>query len=386
MGNDQPPQEASILRGMMHLTLNKTCFLPSQKITGSVKMTSIDCNLYRTLEDPSIHYTLKQITHHSLKIKEKEDADSSEALETLTIYDKVEGNEDFADCDLAPFVEINFEINIPEDVLPTTVFNKDEYIYHLLTVECPFLGTSESVVIIIKPCQQFKKLNLYKRPCRYAFAQEKKKWFIKGGKMKVSLKLDSNSLPITNEVNSEIYIDGSELNMDIKGFNLELWRTLSRHQQYDRSIVLSEEKEIVLRKEVKFDNLNKLKAYRIDDKFKFPSTELDDYNHLEIQKISKLNAPEKRFLPSTQGGLIQVKYFIKLTVNVDSMFSGDEVLEVPIEFYWDETSTRPTTPKSLKASKLSINAEKNTYSYNKFSSAGGYNNYQLEQGAQIYDG
>lgn len=373
MGNDQAPQEEKQKRGMMQLTLNKTCFLPCDKITGTVKMTSIDCNLYRTLEDPSIHYTLQQITRHNLLVQEKECAEKTEANETLTICDRVESNEDYANCELTPFIEVPFEIKLPDNVLPTTVFNKDEYIYHLLTAESPYLGVSESVVVVIKPTSQFRKLNLYKKPCVCSFAQEKKMWFINGGKMKVSLKLESNSFPITKEVNSEIFIDGSDLKMNLKGFNLELWRTLSRHEQYDRSIVLSEEKEIVLRKEVKFDNLNKLKSYRIDDKFKFPTIELDDYNHLDLQKITKLKAPEKRFLPSTLGGLIQVKYFLRLTINVDSIFSGDEVLEVPIEFYWDEASTRATTPKSLKASKASARASEKqnpaSYEKSKFSKA-----------------
>ena len=258
-----------------------------------------------------------------------------EEKEEITIFSLNLNFSNYRGANLMQGVNIPFSIQIT-NCYPTCIFNYRDYVRHFFTIEFPSIQAKKTAIIIIKNNQNFNVGNgLYKSPAIEIKEKEKHKCLCAKGKFAAVLQLQKNVFFYDEQIPFELTIDCSQLSIDIKGVEISLLRTENENikNNYKRS-------RNTFSRKINSNKINLLKGqpkYIIKDVIQFPL--LADFNPIQIYKtldIGPINfdiLKKIHLAPSCLGGLLSVQYYFNVKIFVDSIFSSDEKLSIPIDFY-----------------------------------------------------
>ena len=151
------------------------------------------------------------------------------------------------------------------------------------------------------------------------------------GKFAAILKLDKNIFTYDENINFELEIDCSQLDMKIKSVEINLLRIENKNYKNNiKKARNSSSKRIASKK------INLIKGqpkYLIKDNIQFPL--LADFNPIQIYKqldsmtqIDEKVTKKIHLAPSCFGGLLSIEYFLKIEFNIDSILSTDEKMKM----------------------------------------------------------
>ena len=334
------------------LTINlpKTCYSKGEFIDGNLFLKTKQFMQETILLNPLANASLTELHNRGqpetdFDVYDQKNQSQKKSLEeeiTLFIYEM--GLKSYSGSNLFLGISIPFHFQIPEKCNPSCIFDSNTYIRHLLTFDFVSIKAKKTAIIIIKNDKYFSLENkLYKSPSIYTRKVSKHQYAIfSKGSFTASLKLAKNSFQYDEIIPFIVEIDCSNLNIQVKNIKVSLNLMLTVQNYLNITEISSQKiKEIV----TKIIPLTKGdKKYIIDDVIKLPST-MD--NPKEIYK--KLDSDKRKFsekfkniflCPSLYNEILKCEYFIKVMLEMDTMFSTNESLSMPIEFYENDNSQK----------------------------------------------
>ena len=124
-------------------------------------------------------------------------------------------------------INITFSIIIPLNAQPS-VFISHDFIKHFIFFEFPGLESKRATMIFIENFKKFTLENKLLKMLAYGLGDfyKKKKGEYKGGKLSCLLKTPKNSFSFFETTPFELYIDCTELGMDIENIKIVLNKTV----------------------------------------------------------------------------------------------------------------------------------------------------------------
>ena len=400
MGNDFNNDKKYNSERYVSLTMkiNKMCYSQGEYIQGILYLQGKPDLIQKELIDPSATSTLTELHQYTYQINDNNDNNSSnreyEEKEEITIFSLNLNFSNYRGANLMQGINIPFSVQIT-NCYPSCIFNYRNYVRHFFTVEFPSIQAKKTAIIIIKNSQNFNIVNgLYKSPAIEIKEKEKHKCLCAKGKFAAVLKLQKNVFFYDEQIPFELNIDCSQLSIDIKSVEISLLRTESENYKNNYKKARNS-----FSRKINYNKINLLKGqpkYEIKDVIQFPL--LADYNPLQIYKMldsepANIDKLKKIHLaPSCLGGLLSVQYYINVKINVDSIFSSDEKLGIPIDFYvpYNIIQNNISLSQGYNSGQSNQNYNSNINNYLNIENLNKTNNYfgdrQNIYGQQIYNG
>ena len=328
----------------LNITLNKVCYFPGEIITGFINIQP-KIGLNETiLNDTSTIIKLNQKQQYSYTEGSGEDEKTYYVTDNSDI---VVNNIDFINfkgANILLGINIPFSILIPSDAL-ISVYTHGHYIKHFIYFELPGICAKRTLMIFIKGYKQFTLENkLLKIPATsFGDFYKKKKSKFKGGKVSCFLKIPKNSFTFFEIIPFEIYLDKSELNMEIKNIKISINRAVYFNYKGDlKKHHITYSNIELISKEYPIDNnkFNENHKYEIKDDIKWPKdskflknlSSNNSYSLFENKKQNGINCSFNNIelLPSCVGGLISVEFFLKVEIDY-KVKRSKSIFSLPIE-------------------------------------------------------
>ena len=327
----------------MAIILQKTCYFKGEIIKGLIFLIAKTKLKNPNLKSPSATITIREIHHDGLTqtnfdfsdkndlLNKSPDGEENVILKYPLTFSKIEG------INLSEGMKIPFQCQIPEKCNPSCIFDSNAYAIHFLDIEFESINAKKTAVIVIKNNEYFSKMNnLYKSPAICKMETEKHEYAIfSKGSFTASIKLPKNCFTYEEIVPFLIEINCSKLKIDIKSVNVSLNIKLEVKNKLDLNEIKSLKIKEIVSKSIPLTRGEKI--YSIDDIIKIPST--TDNPNIAYKKLDLDNKPfpekfENIFLyPSCYGGILNCLYSIRVMIEMDSLFSTNEFLEIPLDFY-----------------------------------------------------
>jgi len=235
-------------------------------------------------------------------------------------------------------VNINFFVNIPKECSSSCFIDNNTYIKHFIVIDFPTIRAKKSEAIIIKNTQYYSFENkLYKAPIVTKLETSKHKYAVFNmGNIKATLTLPKNSFKYNETIYFIMEIDSSKLSIEINGIKVSLIVNI-------KSIDSTNGKDAINKKSIEIISKNISvkkgeKRYYIDEFINMPD---NSYNPETLYKkydgLKKLKFDNDTFLyQSCYSEIINIQYTIRTMIEINSLFSTNEFMEIPIDFYADE--------------------------------------------------
>ena len=330
----------------LSIELEKTCYSKGELINGTLTLTpkpnSKDTELISTVA--KISFQEKQC-YEFLETYSEKDRDIIKPTRKLTQELNSLGTfpmnfSNFANAKMIPNLKIPFQIKVPNKAHPSCIFEGNAYIIHFLTCEFESLKVKKSIPFIVKNNFYYTtKNNLYRKPTVYKRIIEKNKFgVLSSGNLTLTVTLPQNICPYYEALPVLIEIDCSNLkNIKIKGVKMHLYKTYRKHNQENKKFIKEEKTEEILIK--KYPLSEGLSKYEIEDDIKIPRASNNlvpekVYEILDKNKIpGSINYENIKLFPTCTGGLLSCAYFLKIIVETNTVFSTNEEIIIPIDFY-----------------------------------------------------
>ena len=326
----------------LNLIFDKACYYPGEKIYCTLTINP----------KPNLKNTLFNETFAIIKLVQMQkytyQTGSGKNRHTVTVKedtDLVNENFDFIyfkGANILTGLNIPFSITIPLEIQPS-VFIRTYFIKHFIAIDLPGLNSKRALMIIIKSFRKFTfKNKLLKMPAiGLGDFYKKKKDKYMGGKLSCLLKLPKNSYYFFDIISFELYLDCSELNMDIASAKVILNKSVYKmNKKYKRTHFQTISNDNLIVKEY---TLNKsLERYEIKDFLQlnenneffeniYPQqiySNFDNLKHIELD----YNFNKIKMTPFCFGGLLSVEFKIKVEVEY-KMNRRKSSFELPIQFH-----------------------------------------------------
>jgi hypothetical protein len=339
----------------MIFEINKTCYSKGEMIYGSIVLTPKDGLVQTQLINPFAKMTLKE--HHYYEYYEyhydsRRNSSTAEKRvdeENIIIFSLHMDFSNFNGANILTGLQIPFQIQIPVMSYPSCFFEPNAYVRHFLTCDFPAIEARKSVEIIIKNNIHFSSLNgLLKTPAVLTKEITKHKYaFFNYGSFKTTITLPKNIFAYTESIPFIIEIDCQKLSLNIKGLYVSINRTYKKNHQTNHLNVRSYYTTEIVNKTIPLmigENL-----YHLDDTITLPVSP-PEINPVEVYKIldaDKRKHDEKfkkvKLFPTCYGGLLSCEYFLKVIVQMDTLFSTNEEFVLPKDIYEPYIMTNTTT-------------------------------------------
>ena len=235
-------------------------------------------------------------------------------------------------------VNINFYVNLPKECSSSCFIDNNTYIKHFIVIDFPTIRAKKSEAIIIKNTKYYTSENkLYKTPIISKLETSKHKYAVFNmGEIKATMTLSKNSFKYSETIYFIVEIDASKLTIEINGIKVSLIVNLkTREMNNSKDININKSFEIIT-KNIKVKNGEK--KYYIDEFIKMPD---NSYNPEHLYKkydgLKKLKFDKEAFLyQPCYNDIINIQYSIRAMIEINSLFSTNEFMEIPIDFYADE--------------------------------------------------
>lgn len=330
------------------LTINlpKTCYSKCEFIEGNLYLKTKKYMQEKYLINPEVSVSLNELHREGQKeadfdtFDEKNKSKNTSSEEEINLFTYQVDISKYQGANLLKGLSIPFQFQIPQKCYPSCIFNSNTYIRHLLTFNFTSIKAKKTAIIIIKNDQYYSlENNLYKSPAIYSREETKHQYAILNkGTFVASIKLPKNSFNYDETIPLTVEIDCSNLNIQVKSIKIALNVTQivknSKNKKENKSLKIKE----LLSKVIPLTLGDK--KYHIDDNIKFPIT-LDNpkimYKRIDSDKRKFTEKFKNVFLfPSIYDDILICEYSIKVTIEMNTLFSTNEDLELPIEFYEDQ--------------------------------------------------
>ena len=361
------------------LTINlpKTCYSKGEFITGNLYLKTKQYLQEKYLVNPQASVSLTELHNRGqqesdLDIYTPDDKSKKNKIEEEILLFTYEMNLfRYSGANLLQGISIPFRFQIPFNCFPSCIFDSNTYIRHLLSFNFTSIKAKKTAIIIIKNDKYFSLENkLYKSPATLTRKVSKHQYAIfSKGYFSATITLPKNSFSYDEAIPFLVEIDCSNLTIQVRSITVSLYV-----MQTVKNINDIKENSVLKIKEIMDKNILLTKGdkkYLIDDIIKFPST-LDNPKYV----YQKLDSDKRNFsqkfkniflLPSLYNKILTCEYYIKVMLEMDSYFSTNESLEIPIEFYEDDHSN---------INNININKAKNEQNLNnKVTNINNFDNY-----------
>ena len=336
----------------MAIILQKTCYFKGEVIEGLIFLLAKKKLKDPNLKSPSATITIREFHHDGLTtdfdfsdkkdlLNKAQDGEETVILKYPITFSKIEG------INLSEGMKIPFQCQIPEKCNPSCIFDSNAYAIHFLDIDFESINAKKSTVIVIKNNIFFTKMNnLYKSPAICKIERTKHEYAIfNKGSFTASIKLPKNCFTYDEIVPFLIEINCSKLNIDIKSVNVSLNIKLEVKNKLDPNEIKSLKIKEIVSKSIPLTRGEKI--YSIDDIIKIPST-IDNpnivYKRLDSDHRLFSEKFENIFLyPSCYEGILNCLYSIRVMIEIDSLFSTNEFLEITLDFYEPQNNITHTT-------------------------------------------
>ena len=207
-------------------------------------------------------------------------------------------------------------------------------------MNCLGIKAKRSLMIIIKELQSFTLENKLLRMPAIGFGDfyKKRKSNYRGGKVSYLLKIPKNSFSYLESIPYEIYLDCTELNMEVNSLKISLMKNIyfNCKNNNKKHFMTYSKKELAFKNYVSKKNLDK---YYIKDEIQIPQQENNEnniqkeiYTFLENIKTIEVDYkfPKKELIPFCIGGLISILFSLKIGITYKERRS-DSIFELPIQ-------------------------------------------------------
>lgn len=313
------------------IELNKTCYFKGEYIKGNLILKPNDIIKKSLLLCPIIaNATLEEI--QSYKYYEI----STDLVTEKEILFKYPMNVPiFNSKNIIEGMRIPFEYQIPHNSYPSCIFDDNSYVRHILIFDFSSIEAKKSIVIIIKNNQYFSAYNdLFKSPKEVNIKVTKHKYAIFNmGYFSAKVKLEKNVFGYDEVIPLQIEIDCPDLKIEIENVDIFIYLIMSKNNKgnHKKSQIKTEKK--IFSKIISLKK--KMKKYHLEDIIELPKgnpheiyKKLDNDTRIYSQKFKNLY-----LYPCCYDGLISCEYYLKITFETDTLFSTNESLIIPIDFY-----------------------------------------------------
>ena len=327
----------------MTIELGKTCYSPGEYLNGTITLRPKEGLQNPLLSSPYATLYLTEYFYYTFSEDEynprtkRNEYVSKVAEENNNLLNIPLNFSNFQNANIMNTVTIPFQIQIPLNIYPTVIINSSAYVKHYLCIDFPSILAKKTVIIVIKNDRYFSHYNNLLQENGVSCFKEIEKHklaVISKGSFKVNLKLPKNAFAYNEMIPFEVDIDCSKLSMNVKGIKVTINRNEKKNLRRDHNKSRSENKKEVSEKYIPLKKGER--QYHVQDviQLKPENSPKQVYNLLDPDKrkySEKYNGVH--LYPSCYGGLINVEYYIKLVVELDSMLSTDESLRLPIDLY-----------------------------------------------------
>ena len=313
------------------IELNKTCYFKGEYIKGNLILKPKDIIKKSLLLCPIIaNATLEEIQNYKFYEVSNESITEKEILFKYPMNIPI-----FNSKNIIEGMKIPFEFQIPLDSYPSCIFDVNSYVRHILIFDFSSIEAKKSIVIIIKNSQYFSAFNdLFKSPKVVSMKTTKHKYAIFNmGYISANVKLEKNVFGYDEVIPLQIEIDCPDLKIKIENVDIFIYLTISKNNKGDHKKNQVKSEKIIFSKIISLKK--KMKKYHIEDIIELPKGNPHDvYKKLDndMRKYSQ-KFKDVYLYPSCYEGLISCEYYIKVTFETDTLFSTNESLIIPIDFY-----------------------------------------------------
>ena len=355
----------------LSIELDKTCYSKGEKINGILILSPEQNSTHTELVNPYAKFSfIEKQCYEFLETFYEKDRDiikpTRKNIEEIKILGSYPMNfSKYEKSKMLPNLKIPFQIMIPINAYPSLISDKNTYILHFLTCELESLKVKKSVPFIIKNNPYFTKENkLLKIPYETKQLIGKHKFaIISCGNFEVKINLEKNICPYNENLPITIDIDCSNLNsIKLKGVNIYIFRTFRKNSQKNKNLMKEEKTEEIVRKTLPLREGEI--TYHIEDGIKLPISSnnlnpeivyqlLDKNKDQGIKKFQNI-----KLFPSCSGGLLSCNYFLKIIIETNTLFSTNEEMIIPVDFYSSSNNNKEDNEKNSKIN-MNLNIEEN---------------------------
>ena len=330
----------------LDIELNKTCFSKDEYIYGIIVLTPKINSFIKEFLNPYALISIQE-KHNYEYLDSSYDQENDEIKPTKksinefkTLIKTQYNFSNYLNSSMIPCLKIQFRIKVPNNAYPSCLFDKNTFVIHYLTIEFESLKAKKSEFIIIKNSPYFTKENgLLKIPAIYKHILTKHKYVVFDcGYMEIKITLEKNICPYNENLPIEINIDCSKLDkIKVKGVKIYIYRSYKKNNPNNKKIIYEKKIEEIVRKTLPLREGEK--TYHIEDGIKLPLSS-NDLNPEEVYKILDKDKREPnlkfnniKLYPSCNGGLLSCLYYITIVIETNTLFSTNEEIIIPIDFY-----------------------------------------------------
>lgn len=355
----------------LSIELDKTCYSKGEKINGTLILSPEQNSTHTELVNPYAKFSfIEKQCYEFLETFYEKDRDiikpTRKNIEEIKILGSYPMNfSKYEKSNMLPNLKIPFQIMIPINAYPSLISDKNTYVLHFLTCELESLKVKKSVPFIIKNNPYFTKENkLLKIPYETKQLIGKHKFaIISCGNFEVKINLEKNICPYNENLPITIDIDCSNLNsIKLKGVNIYIFRTFRKNSQKNKNLMKEEKTEEIVRKTLPLREGEI--TYHIEDGIKLPISSNNLNPEIVYQLLDKnKDQGMKKFqniklFPSCSGGLLSCNYFLKIIIETNTLFSTNEEMIIPVDFYSSSNNNKEDNEKNNKIN-MNLNIEEN---------------------------
>ena len=355
----------------LSIELDKTCYSKGEKINGTLILSPEQNSAHTELVNPYAKFSfIEKQCYEFLETFYEKDRDiikpTRKNIEEIKILGSYPMNfSKYEKSNMLPNLKIPFQIMIPINAYPSLISDKNTYILHFLTCELESLKVKKSIPFIIKNNPYFTKENkLLKIPYETKQLIGKHKFaIISCGNFEVKINLEKNICPYNENLPITIDIDCSNLNnIKLKGVNIYIFRTFRKNSQKNKNLMKEEKTEEIVRKTLPLREGEI--TYHIEDGIKLPISSNNLNPEIVYQLLDKnKDQGMKKFqniklFPSCSGGLLSCNYFLKIIIETNTLFSTNEEMIIPVDFYSSSNNNKEDNEKNSKIN-MNLNIEEN---------------------------
>ena len=355
----------------LSIELDKTCYSKGEKINGTLILSPEQNSTHTELVNPYAKFSfIEKQCYEFLETFYEKDRDIIKPTRKNIEEIKILGSypmdfSKYEKSNMLPNLKIPFQIMIPINAYPSLISDKNTYILHFLTCELESLKVKKSIPFIIKNNPYFTKENkLLKIPYETKQLIGKHKFaIISCGNFEVKINLEKNICPYNENLPITIDIDCSNLNsIKLKGVNIYIFRTFRKNSQKNKNLMKEEKTEEIVRKTLPLREGEI--TYHIEDGIKLPISSNNLNPEIVYQLLDKnKDQGMKKFqniklFPSCSGGLLSCNYFLKIIIETNTLFSTNEEMIIPVDFYSSSNNNKEDNEKNSKIN-MNLNIEEN---------------------------
>ena len=366
----------------MKLEINKICYSKGEKIKGSIFLQPKE-NIFQTkLISPYIE--IKIVEKHYYLYEKNSSNNTNINTQIHDTYVEEENKiilseklflQNYKDINISMNgLKIPFEIKIPQIAYPSCDFHTDAFVRHFLNINFPSIEAKKTRPIFIKNNIFFSSDNgRLKKPIFIQKEITLQKYIIfNAGSFKFSLTIPKNTFTYEEIIPFLIDIDCLNFSINIKGIKVSIYRIYYLNSPQNHKIKIKRTKDELINKYISI--IKGEKIIHIEDYIKLPispeelnphsiyfllDNKMKNYKYREIYENIKL-------CPCCYDGLLSCNYFIEFEFDIDSWFSKNENLIIPLDFYekftdnndYNETP-KPNDKEDDLPNENEINLEKN---------------------------